>query len=208
MLSKEQIETNKCEFLKLINSIERNLELKPALINFLETSDFFYAPASTKYHCGYAGGLCEHSLNVYRNLCKLVDEHYPNVYSKDTLAIVSLLHDLSKTNFYELTTQNKKVKTISPSGQERYEWVSFDAFKVREVENRLLCGDHGFNSYLLISQYFELNQEEISAIINHHCGMDNNFMNKDLSYILNRFPLATLLHLADMLSTYLNERIA
>ena len=67
MLSKEQIEQNKQTFIELINSIERDFN-KEKLINWLENSDFFYAPASTKYHSNFEGGLCSHCLSVYYSL--------------------------------------------------------------------------------------------------------------------------------------------
>ena len=67
MLTKEQIEQNKQTFIDLIRSIERDFD-KDKLLNWLENSDFFYAPASTRYHSNFEGGLCAHSLSVYYSL--------------------------------------------------------------------------------------------------------------------------------------------
>ena len=40
-----------------------------ALLDYLTNKcDFVTAPASARYHGAYAGGLCEHSLNVYHCL--------------------------------------------------------------------------------------------------------------------------------------------
>ena len=64
MLTKEQLEQQREEFLTLCrNNIHRDgLE---DLLSWLQKSDFFTAPASTKYHGAYEGGLCEHSMDVY-----------------------------------------------------------------------------------------------------------------------------------------------
>ena len=83
------------------------------LLEFLEGSDFFTAPASTRYHGSHEGGLCEHSINVYECLCDYmarprVKELYGMNYSDESIAIVSLLHDVCKTNFYVETTRNVK----------------------------------------------------------------------------------------------------
>ena len=109
MLTEERIEQNKQTFIGLINSITRDGARKSELISKLENSDFFTAPASTKYHASYAGGLCEHSLNVYNSAVKLVEAfNLTDVISSDSLLITCLLHDISKMNFYETSYRNKK----------------------------------------------------------------------------------------------------
>ena len=75
-----------------------------SLIEWLENSDFFTAPASTRFHGNYAGGLCEHSLNVHRELTRLNDV-YNLGYSNETITIVSLFHDLCKVNYYKRGTR-------------------------------------------------------------------------------------------------------
>ena len=42
------------------------------LLDWLITTDFFTAPASSKFHSAYEGGLCEHSINVFNRFVKLL----------------------------------------------------------------------------------------------------------------------------------------
>ena len=91
---------NKEQFLAIFDLIKR--PGKEKLLEYIEKTDFFTAPASTKYHGAYSGGLVEHSLNVFKRM----NEH--NRYSTETLAIVSLLHDLCKADFYKVDYKNVK----------------------------------------------------------------------------------------------------
>ena len=83
------------------------------LFAYLESTDFFSAPASTRYHGNYEGGLCQHSLNVYDCLCDILarprmQEVYGIRYSDESIAIAALLHDLCKVNFYKTSFRNAK----------------------------------------------------------------------------------------------------
>jgi len=199
------IEYNKTFFIQTLLRVDRpGVE---SLINYLKNSDFFIAPASTKYHCNYKGGLCRHSLNVYENIFKLNEMFNLNI-NEESLILVSLLHDISKTNFYEECFQNKKL--YSPSGSKvdeggRYDWVSVKSYKIKEPELRMVSGEHGFNSYMIIKDFIKLSDEEITAIVNHHLGMDNGYCFKDMNEVCDRYQLVTLLHLADMCSVYFTE---
>lgn len=197
---------NKNRFIELLKSTNR--EGVDDLIEYLEGTDFFKAPASTKYHCDFEGGLCQHSLNVYDNIMKLSKEFDLGI-PLDSLTIVSLLHDISKVDFYEESFQNRKLYTPSGSKYDaggRYDWVTIKTYKVKEPELRLLAGDHGYNSVFIIEGYIKLSPEEKIAILNHHAGMDNNFCNRDLNSIYDRYTISPLLHLADMASVYFTER--
>ena len=106
--------TNKERFIEIYQSkIHRDGADK--LLEFLLSrhSDFFDAPASARYHGAYQGGLCEHSLNVYDCLeaylaRQRVQQVYGLNYSEESIAIVSLLHDLCKINVYKPGTRNVK----------------------------------------------------------------------------------------------------
>ena len=228
-LTQKQIENNKQRFIDLVKSIKVEGMLTDKLLAYLEKSDFFIAPASTLYHASYAGGLCQHSLNVYDNLLALVerfgshaelnpqwnpedyDTEIPQYimrsnFSPDSLKIVALFHDISKANFYELYTRNVNTGVKDERGRDI--WTQVPQYKVRDGKDRFVGVNHETNSYIIISRYIPLNEEELIAICNHHCGMDNNFVNKDLSYILDKYPLATLLHMADFVSTYITENLS
>lgn len=208
MLDNVQIENNKNEFLKLVESIEREGIDKETLIKQLTQSDFFTAPASTIYHGAHEGGLCEHCLNVYYNLLNLVQSKGITAYSDDTLKIVALFHDFSKMNHYEKYYQNKKV--YNPNGTKsdnagNFEWQSVEAFKTRDSVDRFLFGSHGQTALYMTQRFIPLSTEEACAILNHMGGCDGEV--PDLSSIYNRYNLVLLLHTADLLATFVDERL-
>lgn len=209
MLTKEQIEQNKNDYLKLISELG---EIEGAdtegLANYLLSSDFFTAPASTQYHCNFEGGLCYHSLNVYKNLIKLADTYKPNAYPQASLITVALLHDLAKVDFYEKFIANKKYYHKDGSkhdNQGNFDWFAEESYKVKDAKDRFLGGEHGFNSMILANRYIPMTYEETLAILHHHVGFGESKQLFDLSAILNKYPLITLLHTADFLSTFIDE---
>ena len=112
-LTRQQSETEK--FKNYFSYIKRPGADK--LLEWLEEVGFFIAPASTKYHGAYAGGLVEHTNHVYRRLVKLAEEEdkrqgrtYPE-YTVDTVAVVALLHDVCKADAYKIEKKNQKQKT-------------------------------------------------------------------------------------------------
>lgn len=213
MLNKNQIEQNRAEFLKLLAEVNIEGARIQELVEFLDNGDFFTAPASTMYHNNYEGGLCEHSLNVYRNLVNLYELYKPNLpytYDPSTLIVMGLLHDISKTNFYESYIMNKKIyseKGSKSDNQGKFDWFAEQAYKTKDAHSRFLAGTHEENSMILVAKYIPLMEEEMVALLNHHGGIGNNNANYDLSAISNRYPLLPLLHAADYLSTFINERV-
>jgi hypothetical protein len=192
MLSKEQIENNKQEFINLIKSITREFD-KDKLIDWLENkSDFFTAPASTKYHRSYEGGLCDHSLNVYYALRNLNCSYMPELavteeeakqgihkyeYDEDTLKIVGLLHDISKANYYEVFTRNVKDND----------------------------GNWKQNTEFMVSTFIPLTIDEKVALLHKSGGKAFDSTQENIPTIFNKYKLAALLHCADMLSCYILE---
>lgn len=184
---------NKELFLKKCAIIRR--EGITDLLDWLEKSDFYTAPASTKYHGNYKGGLLEHSLNVYSALMELVTINDIDV-SWETIAIVSLFHDICKVNYYKEGKRNVKDETGK--------WVEKTVY---EVDEKFPCGDHADKSIIILQQYIKLTPDEIFAIRGHMGAWDN--ASKGGSYFIDKIfeksPLAVLLHLADMTATYLLE---
>ena len=214
MLTDEVIEKNKQRFIELIKSIDRDFD-KDALIRKLSTSDFFTAPASTQYHCSYKGGLCEHSLNVYDQLGRLIASQYPNYtvvddksvevdsntqpFIRDSIIITALFHDLSKMNFYEVAERNTK--------DENGNWIKVPFIRTKAGKDRFLYGNHEQTSLFMISQFIPLTLDEEIAILHHMGGKGYDSAPVDLTSIYNRHTLALLLHLADMAATYITERL-
>ena len=208
MLNREQVENNKIKFLQLISEIDIPDADTQGLVDYLLGSDFFTAPASTQYHCNWEGGLCYHSLNVYETLSELADRYVPGKYSKSSLIVVGLLHDLAKVNFYEKFIMNKKVYTPNGSkhdNQGNFDWFAEEAYKVKDANDRFLGGEHGFNSMIIANRYIPMTYEETLAVLHHHAGLGESKQLFDLSAIMNKYALVPLLHMADFLSTFIKE---
>ena len=150
--------TNKERFIEIYNSkIKR--EGADKLLAYLcsESSDFFTAPASSRYHGNYEGGLLEHSLNVYDCLCDImkrprIKEVYGVEYSEESIAIAALLHDVCKINFYNVSFRNVK----NDAGK----WESVPYYT---IDDRLPYG-HGEKSVYIVSSYMRLTRDEAFAI--------------------------------------------
>lgn len=179
------------DFVELLRTTNRDgIE---ELIRYLqEETDFFTAPASTKYHGAFAGGLLMHSINVCAEL--RLDPN-SKVYPTETLIIVALLHDICKANCYR--TEKRNVK-------ENGGWVEKQIYV---FEDELPLG-HGEKSLYLASKFIKLSDEEAAAIRWHMGAFDNAFRGGDrgLNAAYEKYPLAVMLHLADMRAAYLVER--
>jgi hypothetical protein len=165
------------------------------LLRWLESTDFFTAPASTRFHSCHEGGLCQHSLNVYHRLARLYTEE-SNGNGPDSidemLAICGLLHDVCKANFYKATTRNVK-------NEQTGQWEKQPYYT---VEEKFPFG-HGEKSVFLIERFMHLTSEEAVAIRFHMGEFDTLRCTSDA---YSKFPLAVLLHVADLEATYLDEK--
>lgn len=166
-----------------VKSIKR--EGAKELLDWLHSTDFFEAPASSKYHECYEGGLAEHSVNVYYALFPLVQAYGIEV-SRETAAIIALLHDVCKVGLYKKDMRNKKVDG---------KWVQVPYYAIDED---FKFGGHGSKSVFLIQKFMPLTDEE-AVCINCHMGVEQG--NFGVLEAFRQFPLAFLLHTADMAST-------
>lgn len=162
------------------------------LLEWMLKTDFFTAPASSKFHSAYEGGLCEHSLNVYN---AMIDK-YNNSQHDESFAIVALLHDLCKAEFYKLGSRN--VKNESTGMWEKVPFYSID--------DKFPFG-HGEKSVFLIERFMRLKVDEAIAIRWHMGGFDDAV--RGGSFAINtafeRYPLLVKLHISDIEATYLME---
>lgn len=159
------------------------------LIAWLESSDFFYAPASTRYHNSFAGGLLRHSLNVYHAL-KDLNEFYHAGISEESVAIISLFHDLCKVNMYKQDTRNVKVNGV---------WTAQPCYS---IEEKFAYGGHGSKSVFITERFIRLTPEEAAAINSHMGAWDGD---KYVSNVYERNISAFLLHMADEVATFITE---
>ena len=199
----------KNEFVELINSITRGGIRKQELLDKLENSDFYIAPASTRFHNSIRGGLLNHSLNVYHNLNTLVHTYgLQDKISEDTVKILGLLHDMGKINYYKPYFKNEKRYWSGGSKHDEggnFDWVTVQSYTVVDDKDRFLFGNHEQTCEYMVSIYVPLTYTETIALLHHHAGMGSDCAQDNVSAIFNRYPLATLLHTADMLSVYLEE---
>lgn len=161
------------------------------------SSDFFTCPASARYHGAHEGGLCEHSINVYECLVKFLDSPQAKElkfsYSADTVATVSLLHDLCKAGCYKVSTRNVK--------DEKGVWRSVPYY---EFSDPMPYG-HGEKSVYILSGFIRLTREEAFAI-RYHMGFSGIEEKRDIGAAFQMYPLAFALSHADMIATYYLEK--
>lgn len=192
----------KNEFVKQVgNKIKRDGICN--LMKWLENeTDFFTAPASTRYHGAHEYGLVEHSLNVYRNLVNLVTNNWPENKQEmpdgETVAIVSLFHDICKANFYGVEMRNRKNENTG-----KWEKVPF------YMINDQFPAGHGEKSVILLQKFITLTPQEIMAV-NWHMGFSDirasqfSGMNS-VSNAMDKYPLVVMNHMADLMATFFDE---
>lgn len=181
----------KREFIEIYNeNIKR--EGADRLLEYLlsKNSDFFTAPASTRFHGDYDCGLSVHSINVYkclkdyllRNRC---GQEYGMKYSDETIATAALLHDVCKINCYHKYMRNVK--------NEDGVWEQVPSYNFEDPEPF----GHGEKSVFLISKFMRLTNEEAYAI-RYHMGFSEEGSGRNAGRVFEKYPLALALYVADM----------
>ena len=218
------IEAKKQEFLDIYKA-KITRDGADEFLQWLLQTDFFDAPASTRYHGSYRGGLLVHSLNVYHELQYMLENaerlgaQVPSDrYDGETIAIVSLLHDVCKAQFYKTELKNqknydaeavKRMKEEFPSEVKRDTNGEFFWDKVAQytIDEEFPIG-HGEKSVILIQSKMKLTANEIYAIRAHMGGWDTSVKGGDrfVGQIFEKSELALFLHIADMEASYLLEK--
>ena len=176
------------------------------LLEYIQKSDFYKAPASTKYHLAVPSGLLQHSLNVLDALRGLLSWRSDGVWEyraagkvvdtipDDSVIMMALLHDICKTHFYGTSTRNVKNDTTG-----RWEKVPF------YTENDMMPLGHGPKSAMIIKQYTTLTSQELYAIW-HHMGMNGNYENDNaVGKSIEMYPAVLALQTADMMASRFME---
>lgn len=175
------------QFIELLKSTNR--EGIENLLAFLEKTDFYVAPASTKYHGAYKGGLLEHSMKIYEILKEKIKNEKLDV-KEDTIIISALLHDICKLNFYKVDYRNAK--------NEKGEWEKVPYYTIDDT----IPYGHGEKSVMMISEYIKLTNEEKYAIRWHMGFTEPKELYGTIGQAYKKYPLALLLFEADLESTY------
>lgn len=194
---------------KFIEIYRNNIKRPGAeeLLAYLEKSDFFRAPASHKYHLSVPGGLCMHSIGVYNRLRELFirEKELKGDFTgltpeqEESIAICGLLHDLCKIDFYQQVKKSRKTGKLLPNGKP--EWEDYYGY---DIEEKLVYG-HGEKSVYIVSGFMRLTREEAMAI-RWHMGAWMEGEGRNAGNAFKQYPLACLTHLADMMSTNMDEK--
>ena len=190
------LEENKEKFRYFMQRVNR--DGVDRLMDYIEKSDFYTTPASTRFHGAYEGGLLAHSLNVYENLYQ--KQAYDAVWKEqlkdiadESLIICGLLHDICKTNYYTIEMRNKKIDG-------RWEQVPFYA-----VDDKIPYG-HGEKSVMMIEEYIKLIPIERFAIRWHMGPYSGTQDWQTYAEAMKKYPLCLAIFEADMEATYINEK--
>ena len=161
------------------------------LITFLQKSDFFKAPASTRFHGSFEGGLAEHSMKVYEILKhKVQNSIMPLNISEESIILIALLHDICKVNFYKVDYRNAK------NALGVWEKVPYYT-----VDDTIPYG-HGEKSVMMITEYIKLTSEEKYAIRWHMGYTEPKELYGTIGEAYKKYPIALLMHEADLEATY------
>ena len=181
------------EFLQIFKQYVTRPGSERLLDWMLNNTDFFTAPASTRFHGACEYGLVMHSLNVYH---ALHDMYFTDEDSEETFAIIALLHDLCKANYYKVGSRNVK-------NEETGKWEKIPCYQVED----LFPYGHGEKSVFLIERFMKLRTAEAIAIRWHMGGFDDAARGGSfaISAAYDKYPLAVKLHIADLHATYLME---
>lgn len=172
-----------------------------ALVDWLNSTDFFKAPASTKYHNNHEGGLAKHSLAVY-DILKAKNDIYKKL-DDETIIITALLHDVCKVNFYTKGKRNVKEGTkINNWGREVANWVEKEVYVVKD---EMPLG-HGEKSVIAIQELMPLTKVEQAMIRWHMLFTEPKEFYRTINNALDKYPEIILLHTADLEATYLVDK--
>lgn len=188
--------SNRDQFINIMKQVER--PGVDELLTWLEGTDFYSAPASTRFHGSYPGGLVYHTLNVVYELRELVRFYDIKNISNESIIIVALAHDFCKINIYQETMVN-----VPPQRSKSGKWEQQLGYK----KNEILKLGHGAKSLSILQNFIKLEDYEKEAIFWHMGAYDTGVLASmhDLYDVFEKNKLAFLLHMADMVATYITE---
>lgn len=153
-------------------------------MDWLKRTDFFTAPASTRYHAAYEGGLFDHCLNVAQSLMKLtqagVTAHWMR---QESPVIIGLLHDATKIGVY--------------LGDDESGWTH-NPYKYQ-------VGTHGEDSLEIVSKHMTLTPEEQACIRWHMGAYEGQEAWGGFDKAIKEYPNVLWTHTADMVASKLME---
>ncbi len=171
----------------LLTKLERLKGLyDPSFKDFLLMGGFLTAPASTKYHGNYKGGLFDHSWSVMNTLIGLTMDNKLEWQRPESPIIVGLFHDLCKCDQY------REVK----HGLD----LEYEDAPVYEYNDKLLLKGHGDKSVMILSQFMRLTEEEVLCI-RYHMGAYEKEDWSGFDLAIRKYQTVLWTHHADMLAS-------
>jgi len=187
MLTDEQRYENQMKYIELLSRL--NVDLT-SLTQYLNSINYFEAPATAQYQRAYAGGLCEQALKMCYELGQLCNAYFPGRYTDADIITVALLSGIYRAEMYEVYQKNVKNDI---TGQ----WEATCAYRTREI--RPFYGELGFSSYMSVKNLIPLTDEQIEAIM---YGSSVAPYTVDIHDILKQYPLVALTRMAEMATNY------
>ena len=181
-------------FYSKVSAFDHDITQDEKLVKYLKTGGFFTAPASTKYHGVYEGGLYDHSRAVMMRLFDMTDNMGLKWQRPESPFIIGMFHDLCKCDQYKAVIQQGLVNEDANGVKE------FGLVTTYEYNNDLLLKGHGEKSIMILSQFMTLTEEEMLCI-RYHMGAYEQADWPSLDIAIKRTPLILYSHLADMLAS-------
>ena len=152
----------------------------PISCRVLDEANFFTAPASTKYHGAYEGGLFDHSIETARQLVNLTKKLGLKWSRPESPYIVGLFHDVCKCDNYVQDFETGKY-IYNPD---------------------MIINGHGEKSVMLLQRVIKLTSEEIACIRWHMGAYETD--TKLWEYYgraIEKYPNVLYTHTADMIAS-------
>ena len=194
----------------LFNSEEERIEhflmaceggqFKPSELfeKWLFNCGFFTAPASTKYHGAYKGGLFDHSYTVCGRLQQLTKDNNLKWQRPESPLIVGMFHDVCKYDQYIPIVESEYVS----NGKDKL--VQADVIKGYEFNTNTVLKGHGSKSVMILSQFINLTEEEMLCI-RYHMGPYEKEEWAEFDKAIRKYPNVLWTHLADMLASKVDD---
>lgn len=158
---------------------------------YLLANGFFSAPASTKYHGAYEGGLFDHSFAVMNILVGLSAKNNLKWKRAESPFIIGLFHDLCKIDQYRHPVCAETLDGRKVYDEEKWEYNPDTQFK-----------GHGDKSILILSQHLQLTEEEVMCIRYHMGAFVEKDEWRDYTNAIHRYENVLWTHHADMIAAH------
>lgn len=175
--------------------------VSPDMLKYLSLNHFFTAPASTKYHGNYEGGLFDHSFAVAKFLVRLTEDNHLTWKNPRSPYIVGMFHDLCKIDQY--IPQYEMREELEQSLLDDPKPMKFvKTLCGYEYNPDTLLKGHGDKSVMLLSQFYTLTDEEIMCIRYHMGAFTDKSEWNDYTRAVSQYPNVLWTHQADMLASH------